>query len=403
MAADAAPLGFRFAAAAAGMRFKGRDDVALIACDGPASWAGMFTTSSAAGAPVLRNRERLASGEPARALVVNAGVANAGTGEAGLADAGETARMVAEALGIDAGEVLCASTGWIGARLDLECLAAVVPELVRGLSPERSLEAARAIMTSDSVPKHATVASRVGGRTVRLLGMAKGSGMVGPRMATMLSFLLTDAACDRDFLRATLAGAVDAGFNALSIDDEMSTSDMVLLLASGAAGNGRLSVGHPDAETFAGSVRELVADLTRQLARDGEGATKLVRMTVTGARDEDEARRAAAALGRSTLLRASIAGAAPAWGRVVAALGASGVPFVLERFSLRWGDTWHLRAGVHQGAGAEAAVRRHLCEDDVEVVADLGRGTSRFTFYTCDLTPEYCLENVDPSLPDPPG
>lgn len=397
------PRGFRFAAAASGMRFTGRDDVALIACDEPARWAGMFTTSSAAGAPVALNRERLAAGGTARAVLVNAGIANAGTGEAGLHDARAAARLAAEALGIAPEEVLCASTGWIGERLDLDALAAAVPHLVAGLASDRHRDAARAILTSDSVPKLALAGCTVGGVPVRLLGIAKGSGMVGPRMATMLAFLVTDAACGRELLQAALEEAVDVGFNALSIDDEMSTSDMVLLLASGAAGNEPMSAEHPQSAGFRAALRALVEDLTRQLARDGEGATKLVRMTVSGAASRDEARRAAAGMGRSSLLRASIAGAAPAWGRVVAALGASGVPFVLERFSLRVGDTWLLREGVHQGAAAEAAVRAHLGGDEVHLLAEIGRGSDEFTFYTCDLTPQYCVENVNPSLPEPPA
>lgn len=400
---DAAPRGFQFGAAASGMRFSGRDDLGLIACDGPAVWAGAFTASSAAGAPVLLARRRLATGGPARAILVNAGVANAGTGRAGLADARRAAHLAARALGARREEVLGASTGWIGERLDLGCLAGALPALVADLAPGGADRVARAIMTSDSVPKRAGARCRVDGREVRLLGIAKGSGMVAPDMATLLAFVVTDAACRREFLRSLWREVVTESFDALSIDGDTSPSDMAIVLASGAAGNRPLSRRHPQAGGFRRALREVALDLVRQLARDGEGATKLVVLTVSGARSRAAARRAAATLVRSAMVRTAVAGASPAWGRFVAALGASGIPFAVERFGLAAGGAWLVRNGRHQGATAEAEVRRHLAAEEVHLKVEVGRGRGSFTGYTCDLTPEYCAENLDPPLPDPPG
>lgn len=398
-----APRGFRFGAAASGMRFSGRDDLALIACDGPAAWAGAFTTSSAAGAPVLLARRRLAAGGPLRAILVNAGVANAGTGRAGLADARRAGRLAARALGARPEEVLCASTGWVGERLDLQCLDRALPAVVSDLAPGGSARVARAVMTSDSVPKRATARCRIDGREVRLLGIAKGSGMVAPNMATLLAFVTTDAACRPAFLRALWRDVVAESFDALNIDGDTSPSDMAIVLASGAAGNRPLSRRHPDAEEFRAALREVAVDLVRRLARDGEGAKKLVVLTVSGARSRDDARRAARTLARSAMVRTAVAGASPAWGRFVAALGASGIRFAVERFALAAGGVWLVRDGRHQGAAAEAEVRRRLAADEVHLTVEVGRGRGRFTAYTCDLTPEYCAENLDPPLPEPPG
>ncbi|MDX1631064.1 MAG: bifunctional glutamate N-acetyltransferase/amino-acid acetyltransferase ArgJ [Thermoanaerobaculia bacterium] len=395
------PLGFRFGSAASNMRFRDRDDVALITCEPSAVWAGMFTTSTAAGAPVLLARDRLAAGGPVRAVLVNAGIANAGTGRRGIRDAREVADLTARELGAEVDEVLCASTGWIGERLDLDCLREVMPELVADLSPEGPDRAARAIMTSDSVPKLAGATCRIDGRRVRLLGFAKGSGMVSPSMATLLAFLLTDAACDRRFLQVALEETVAESFNALSIDGEMSTSDMVLLLASGAAETGALSRRHPDAGEFRRALRELALNLTRQLARDGEGATKQVTVTVREAEDRSEARRAVDALIRSFLLRTAVAGSSPAWSRIVSILGAARIPFEVEDLNVRFGETDLVVGGTHQGAAAEAAVREHLAGEEVHLVVSLARGTGTFSGYTCDLTPASCEENMNPPLPPP--
>ncbi|HVS03976.1 MAG TPA: bifunctional glutamate N-acetyltransferase/amino-acid acetyltransferase ArgJ, partial [Thermoanaerobaculia bacterium] len=393
--------GFRFAAAASGMRFTGRDDLALIVADRPAAWAGVFTTSSAAGAPVLLARRRLARRKPVRAVLVNAGIANAGTGKKGLRDAANAAKLAAKALRVKQHEVLGASTGWIGERLQLGPIRKALPDLVAGLSPEGHRRVARAMMTSDRVPKHAVGRCTVDGREVTLLGIAKGSGMVAPRMATMLAFLVTDAAVKQRWLQRALSEVADTTFNALTIDGDTSTSDMVLLLASGVAGNRPLARRHREAAEFRAALHELALDLTRQLARDGEGATRLLAITVEGARTREEARTAARALASSLLLRTAVAGASPAWGRVVSAIGASGAHIVAEKLGVLVNGVELVRKGRHRGRKAEAAVREALQDEEVHLVARLGLGKGNSTFYTCDLTPAYCEENLHPSLPEP--
>ena len=395
------PRGFRFAAAAAEMRYRGRDDVGLIVADAPATWAGVFTTSAAAGAPVARMRRRLRRRGGVRALLVNAGIANAGTGRAGLKDAHAAARVAARRLRVRARDVLCASTGSIGVRLPLDRFAAVLPGLVAGLAPGRAEEVARAMMTTDLVPKLAAARCTVDGREVTLLGMAKGSGMIEPHMATMLAFLLTDAVAPGRFLQGALEAAVDTSFNALTIDGDMSTSDMAVVLASGAAGNAPLGRRHPDAGAFRRALAEVTLGLTRQLARDGEGATKVVEVTVCGARSRDEARRAARAVAGSALVKSALSGARPAWGFMVAAMGAVGVEWAMERFGVTFGDAELVAGGGFCGKEAEAAARRHLEGDTVRVGLDLGRGKGEFTYYGCDLTAEYVRVNAQPAVADP--
>jgi glutamate N-acetyltransferase/amino-acid N-acetyltransferase len=396
-----APKGFRFATAAAEMRYRGRDDVGLIVADGPAEWAGVFTTSAAAGAPVLLMRERLRRRRPVRALLVNAGIANAGTGRQGVRDARATARLAARRLGVRGREVLCASTGSIGVRLPLDRFAAVMPGLVEGLDPGRWGDVARAMMTTDLRPKTATARCTVDGREVTLLGMAKGSGMIEPHMATMLAFLLTDAAAPARFLQAALVDAVDGSFNALTVDGDMSTSDMAVVLASGAAGNDLLGRRHPDAGAFRAALAAVTLDLTRQLAGDGEGATKVIEVTVGGARSRDEARRAARAVAGSSLVKSALSGARPAWGFMVAAMGAAGVEWPMERLRVTFGDEDLVRAGRYLGGEAAAAARRHLAGPEVRIALDLGRGRRSFTYYGCDLTAEYVRINAEPAVPDP--
>ena len=395
-APDVAVAGFRFAAAACGMRFTGRDDLALIACDGPATWAGVFTTSSAPGAPVTVARERLRRGRPVRAVLVNAGIANAGTGGAGVRDCEKAAALAAKRLGARSHEVLCASTGRIGPRIDLKKIDRALPELVGGLAPGRSMDAARAIMTSDSVPKRAVATCTVDGRAVTLLGIAKGSGMIAPQMATTLSFLVTDAAVRQRELQQWLAEAVDASLNLLVIDGDTSTSDTCLLLASGEAGNEPLKRRHRDAEAFRAALAELTTDLTRQLAQDGEASRKLFVVRVEGARDLAQARAAARGIVGSTLMKAAIGGGRLDWGRVISSLGASGARYEHERFSLWYGDALLVRKGRHQGDRAARAALAHLAEPEVRLTVALGQGKAAATAWGCDLSEEYVTSNSTP-------
>jgi glutamate N-acetyltransferase/amino-acid N-acetyltransferase len=388
--------GFRFAAAACGMRFVGRDDLGLIVCAEPATWAGVYTTSSAPGAPVVVGRELLRKGKPVRAILVNAGIANAGTGKAGVKDCRRVAALAARALGVREREVLCSSTGRIGPRIDVAKVERALPDLVAGLANDRSMGVARAMMTSDSVPKRAVVRCTVGGREVTLLGVAKGSGMIAPRMATTLSFLVTDVAARRAFLQDALQEAVGESLNQLVIDGDTSTSDTCLLLASGRAGNLPLRGRGRDAAAFRAALATLTADLARQLARDGEAATKLFLVTVCGARSDREARAAARSIAGSTLMKAAIGGGRLDWGRVIAALGASGAAYVHERFTLAYGPAVLVKKGKHQGEGAAAAALAHLAEREVHLAIDLGAGKGRAEAFGCDLTEGYVRENSMP-------
>ncbi len=388
--------GFRFAAAACGMRFVDRDDLALIVCDVPAAWAGVFTTSSAPGAPVVVGRELLRRGKPLRAVLINAGIANAGTGKAGVKDCRKVSALLARELGVREREVICSSTGRIGPRLDVARLAHAVPGLVAGLASDRSVGVARAIMTSDSLPKRAVARCTVDGHEVTLLGIAKGSGMIAPRMATTLSFLVTDVAARASFLQQALREAVAASLNQLVVDGDTSTSDTCLLLASGAAGNRLLKGRHRDALAFRAALGALTADLARQLARDGEAATKLLVVTVRGARTVEQARAAARSIAGSTLMKAAIGGGRLDWGRVIAALGASGARYVHERLTLAYGDAVLVRKGKHQGDRASQAARAHLAAPEVHLVVDLALGRWEAAAYGCDLTEAYVRENAAP-------
>jgi len=388
--------GFRFAAAACGMRFVGRDDLGLIVADVPATWAGVYTTSSAPGAPVVVGRELLRKGKPLRAVLVNAGIANAGTGKAGVRDCRRVQALVAKALGVREREVLCSSTGRIGPRIDVGKVKDALPALVEGLASDRSLGVARAMMTSDSVPKRAVTRCTVDGHQVTLIGVTKGSGMIAPKMATTLSFLVTDAAVKRPFLQESLAEAVGASLNQLVIDGDTSTSDTCLLLASGAAGNRPLRSRHRDAPAFRAALAALTADLARQLARDGEAATKLLVVQVRGAKTAEQARAAARAIAGSNLMKTSIGGGRLDWGRVIAALGSSGAQYVHERFTLSYGDAVLVKKGKHQGKRAAAGALAHLGEREVRLVVDLGLGRGEAEAFGCDLTEGYVRENSAP-------
>ena len=396
VAAEPTVAGFRFAAAACGMRFVGRDDLGLIVADVPATWAGVYTTSSAPGAPVVVGRELLRKGKPLRAVLVNAGIANAGTGKAGVRDCRRVQALVARALGVREREVVCSSTGRIGPRLDVGKVKGALPALVEGLASDRSLGVARAMMTSDSVPKRAVARCTVDGHQVTLLGVSKGSGMIAPRMATTLSFLVTDAAVKRPFLQEALVEAVGASLNQLVIDGDTSTSDTCLLLASGAAGNRPLRSRHRDAPAFRAALASLTADLARQLARDGEAATKLLVVQVRGAKSAEQARAAARGIAGSNLMKTSIGGGRLDWGRVISSLGASGARYEHERFTLAYGDAVLVKKGKHQGERAARAALEHLGEREVRLTVDLSLGRGEGEAFGCDLNEGYVRENSAP-------
>jgi glutamate N-acetyltransferase/amino-acid N-acetyltransferase len=387
--------GFRAAGVRCGVKREGLD-LALILCDGPAAAAGLFTRSSVVGAPVEISRERVRSGR-ARGVVVNSGVSNVATGARGLRDAAELARLAARAAGCPPEEMLVASTGVIGRPLPMPKLRRGVALAAAELAPGGFGRAARAIMTTDTFPKLALARARVGGRTVTVGGIAKGSGMIEPDMATMLAFLVTDAAATPAFLRRALREAADASFNRVSVDGETSTSDSLILFASGRAGNRLLSGPRsPGAGRFAAALAEVAGSLARDLARDGEGATKLVTVEVSGAATPAEAERAARRIANSLLVKTAVFGADPNWGRILQTVGAARVRLRLPRARVDLAGVAVFRHGTPAGpAGVARAADRLKRAKEVGIRVDLGAGRARARVWTCDLSYEYVRINAE--------
>lgn len=379
-----------------GIKPSGDPDLALVAAIDrePAAAAGVFTTNTVQAAPVQASRRHLEDGH-AVAVVLNSGNANAATGVPGLYDAERMCRLTAEALGCGPRDVLVCSTGLIGIPLPMEAIEVGLPKLAGELSADAAggTAAARAIMTTDTRPKESTMALSVGGVTVLIGGMAKGSAMVAPSMATMLAVATTDAAVEPPALRAALEPAVDASFHQLTVDGCTSTNDTVLVLAGGAAGAPPIEAGSGAFHSFTAALTDLLADLAEQMAADAEGSTKLVRVHVRGARSREEARRAARAVAESLLVKCSLYGEDPYWGRVLAELGASGVHLEPDRVTIAYGDVTVCAGSVaadHDGAALEAAMARR----DLEITCDLGLGTGDATLLTSDLTHGYIDENM---------
>jgi len=363
-------------------------DLGLLYSEVPADSAGMFTTSRIPGQPVKVSRARV--GRPVRAVIVNSGCANVATGEEGLHNALEMTQLAAAKLGIDPMEVLVASTGVIGTQLPMDRIRAAVPAIV--LSREGGADFARAITTTDSRTKEIAFEVWTGAGSFRIGGAAKGAGMIHPNMATMLAFITTDAAVAPGFLQACLRDAVEATFNQIDIDGDMSTSDTVFLLANGTSGTGPVDAGSPAAEAFRTALNEVCLHLAREIARDGEGAQHLIQVTVGGARSLAEARRAARAVASSVSLKAAVYGRDPNWGRVVAALGASGVDLDESRLTIRLGEVTLFREGRPVPFDREAA-RRYLESPEIEFAISLNLGPYQASAWASDLTEEYVRLN----------
>jgi glutamate N-acetyltransferase/amino-acid N-acetyltransferase len=395
------PAGFVAAGRACGIKVSGAPDLAVVAVEpgqlpdrpGDASdravpAAAVFTVNKAAAAPVQVSRAHLeATGGWVAGVVINSGNANAATGGPGVAAARRSAALVARQLNVRATEVLVCSTGLIGIPLPSERLEAAIPGLVAaaGPTPERGREAATAILTTDTRPRQAVV--RAEGFTVG--GMAKGAAMLSPHMATMLAVLTTDALASPAELSAALRSAVAHSFNDLSVDGSCSTNDTVVALASGRAGPA-------DPAAFADAMAQVCGDLARQMAADAEGATRVARVTVQGARDEAEAARAARRVAESQLVQCSLHGGDPYWGRVVSELGSAGVDFSLERVSVAYGEVTVCRNGVATplSDAQQAALAAHLSAPTIELCADLGLGQGWAQVLTTDLSPAYIAENM---------
>jgi glutamate N-acetyltransferase/amino-acid N-acetyltransferase len=378
--------GFSAGAVHAGIKKDGQSlDLCILASDRPAVAAGVFTRNKVRAAPVRLCEERLRSGR-AQAVIVNAGNANACTGERGMADARRMTELAAAKVGVPVGDVLVASTGVIGVHLPMEKVEAGVAAIQ--LDRASGHDAARAIMTTDLRPKEAGCRLRLGSHTVTIAGMAKGSGMIHPNMATMLGFIATDAAVAPSFLRRALHEAVDNSFNQMTVDGDTSTNDTLLLLANGAAGNPALDDHDIDARRFKDALTWVAAELAKAVARDGEGATKFIEMRVEGAVSDEDGRRAAKAVVASSLVKTAVYGADPNWGRVLCALGYSGAEVEEAKVDLRIGDVWLMRSGQIQAFDRDAGVAA-LQGPDVLIVANLNLGSGKGTAWGCDLTEGY--------------
>ena len=387
-----APSGFEAAGVACGIKPSGLD-LALIVSTPPARAAGLFTTNLAVAAPVVVTREHLRRSDgTAVAVVVNSGCANACTGDQGLAVARAMATDTARAVGCVAERVLVSSTGVIGVQLDGERLRHGITHAAAALSCDGHGAAAEAIITTDPGAKEAAVCATTPAGVFHVGGMAKGAGMIEPNMATMLAFLTTDAAVAPDLLRRALADAADNTFNAITVDGETSTNDMVLLLAGGRAG---VRIDVTGYAAFVEALHAVCRELALAVVKGGEGATKLVAVTVTGARTADEAKQTARAIANSPLVKTAVHGSDPNWGRLVAVAGRAGVAFDLGRVRVRIGEV-ELFGNGRVFAHREPAAAKHLSKSEVTIGVDVGAGgTGTATVWTCDLSAEYVHINAD--------
>ena len=386
------PRGFRAAGVSAGIKANRGLDLALLVSDGPAQAAAVFTTNLALAAPVVVSREHLArSGGTARAVIVNSGCANACTGDEGMEAARDMAAETARIVHCPAEQVLVASTGVIGVALPIDKIRDGLPAAFGALGADQGAMAARAIMTTDPFPKEAAAQVVIDGRAVTIGGMAKGSGMIEPMLATMLAFVTTDAAVPKTLLDRALREAVGDTFNAITVDGECSTNDCVMLLANGASG---VAIDEVSYATFGAGLTAVCRELALGIVRGGEGATKLVTVMVKGAASSDEARKAAKAIANSLLVKTAIHGGDPNWGRLIAVAGRAGVAFELSRAAVMIGSTVLFENGrPHDEASPEAA--EYLTGKDLTVSVDLGAGGASSTVWTCDLSAEYVRINAE--------
>ncbi|MFC1462193.1 bifunctional glutamate N-acetyltransferase/amino-acid acetyltransferase ArgJ [Verrucomicrobiota bacterium] len=389
-----APQGFCAAGVHAGIKKSGAPDMALIVSDPAAHVAGTFTTNRIQGATVRLCRERLQNGRAA-AVIINSGNANACTGPEGDANAARMGSLTAKALGAEEDTVFVCSTGTIGVPLPMDKIETGIRAAADALSPDGGGSAARAIMTTDTVDKQFAIELSIGGQAVRLGGMTKGAGMIEPNMATMLAFLATDAAVEPAALQECLVSAVDDSFNRVSVDGDQSCNDTVLFMANGAAGNEPLGPGHVDWPAFSGAVAHVARELALKIVADGEGATKLVTVNISGAATIEDARKAARAVANSLLVKTSWYGCDPNWGRVIDAVGYSGADVREALVDIRYDDFLAVHNGQVAGDTALADLERVLRQDRFSVNVDLNLGDGTDTVYTCDCSEEYVRINSE--------
>ena len=387
--------GVKLGAQSAGIKYRDRLDLMLAEFIPETTVAGVLTQSSTASAPVAWCRENLREGN-ARGLIVNSGNANAFTGTIGRQDVAKTCDVVASTIGCDPAQIFVASTGVIGEFLPIERIIENVNTLHQSLSDEEWHSAAEAIMTTDTFPKVATRTLNIGGAPVRVNGIAKGSGMIEPNMATMLAFIFTDAAIPANILRSLLIRANDASFNSITVDSDTSTSDTCLMFATGAAGNPvPISEMDPVLENFSRGFSGLMQDLAIQIVRDGEGATKLIQIAVRGAEDHLAAKNVAKTIANSPLVKTAIAGEDANWGRVVMAVGKSDASVSIAHLQIKFGGIPITQGGQVIDDYDETKVTQHLQGDEISMEVDLGVGDGEAVVWTCDLTHGYISINAD--------
>jgi glutamate N-acetyltransferase / amino-acid N-acetyltransferase len=397
--ARALPRGFKYATAACGLRRKNRIDLGMIVADGPCTAAGIFTSNLVKAAPVLLcQKNRVSAGSKIRAIVVNSGNANCANGKTGMRASKATAKTAAQVIGCRAEQVLVCSTGVIGVTLPVEKILAALPDLKRTATDAAGSydSFTQAIMTTDTRPKWAAASCRVGGKTIRLLGCAKGAGMIHPNMATMLAFLVTDASASTKVLHAALKDVAQRTFNAITVDGDTSTNDTALLLASGASrswGAPAISAGGRDYKAFVVALEKVCRKLALAIVSDGEGASRVVEIEVVGAPNDAAAAKVANTIATSPLVKTALAGGDPNWGRILAAAGRAGVPFKPERSAIRMAGI-----RVYDGGRAlpfdEGVAHEKLMASAVPIEMNLRAGRGRARVWTCDFTAEYVHINA---------
>ena len=383
--------GVAFATAAAGVKYQGRTDVMLALLAPGTTVAGVFTRSKTRAAPVLDCQSKIdGTSDGGAAILVNSGNANAFTGRSGVEAVEAITAATAEICGISQSRVFTSSTGVIGEPLPFDRITAAIEGLKNNVDAGGISAAAKAIMTTDTFPKGASATVEIDGKAVKIAGIAKGSGMIAPDMATMLVYIFTDAAVDRPALQTLVSDSADRTFNCITVDSDTSTSDSLLVAATGASGAD--ATGNED---FAEALHRVMLDLAHQVVRDGEGATKFVEIAVTGAASDSDAKVHAMAIANSPLIKTAIAGEDPNWGRVVMAIGKSGAAADRDRLSIRFGDVQVARDGWRDPEYSEEAAAAHMKGEDISIAVDLGLGEGTATVWTCDLTHGYIEINAD--------
>ncbi|SFT53792.1 glutamate N-acetyltransferase [Selenomonas sp. GACV-9] len=385
------PQGFKAAGVKAGIKKSGNLDVAVIYTEKEAAVAGTFTQNAVAAAPVFASKAVVKTGT-AHAITANAGCANACTGEQGEKDAKAMQTITAAALGCEPSDVIVASTGVIGVNLPMDKMENGIKQAVAELDENGSEKAGNAIITTDTYSKTCTAEVTIGGKQVRLGAIAKGSGMIQPNMATMLCFITTDVNIESSLLQKALSEVVEVSFNMISIDGDMSTNDMAIVLANGAAGNDKITAEGEDYETFKAALQEMCQSLAQRIAADGEGATKFLTVNVKGTKSFADAKTIAMSVAKSPLVKTAFFGEDPNWGRVICAVGYAGVPMDPQKTVVKFGD---ITVYAH-GVGAEfdeEALRKVMAEHDIAIDIDMGDGEEEATVWTCDFSYEYVKIN----------